>query len=277
MEFKPRHVLAGIVAGLAIVTAVLPAVASAYPGRVTATHVGASDPFYSWHFKLETATGENEPHEIAVSDQGTAVLVTDSAGLIAAGECSSIDANTVSCPVELSARSEFDVLTMSYELGDGSDVLDLTGLPDLPGSDSNADPNTCCGPSYAEAYMHGGHDQLLNAHADLYGGLDAGADLMRGGDGHDGAGGGPGNDRLFGADGRDRLYGEGGSDFLHGGASRDWLHGGTGNDRLNSRDGLPDYMTCGKGKRRKQSAKRDRVERRFPRGFGRPPLRINCR
>jgi hypothetical protein len=70
--------------------------------------------------------------------------------------------------------------------------------------------------------------------------------------------GGPGDDRLAGTNRADKLYGRGGNDTLLGRRGRDVLVGGSGEDRLiggrgndviRARDGEPDLIRCGPGRR----------------------------
>jgi Ca2+-binding RTX toxin-like protein len=74
-------------------------------------------------------------------------------------------------------------------------------------------------------------------------------------------------DKIFGYGASDRIKGRGGDDVLKGGKGGDEIGGGKGfdriiggpgNDRINARDGHPDEIDCGAG--RKDFAKVDRHE-----------------
>jgi Ca2+-binding RTX toxin-like protein len=95
-----------------------------------------------------------------------------------------------------------------------------------------------------------------------------GKDRLNGGQGDDklfGAGaadrlsGEAGNDKLAGGSGNDRLSGGSGKDVLSGGAGRDVISAGAGNDRISSRDGKPDVVNCGPGRR--DSVRADKQDR----------------
>lgn len=93
----------------------------------------------------------------------------------------------------------------------------------------------------------------------------AGNDTASGGRGDDGVMGDAGNDKLFGNQGIDVLFGGAGNDDLWGLAGADvalpgadTLNGGTGNDSFHTRDGEPDTVICGPGK--KDVALLDRVD-----------------
>jgi Ca2+-binding RTX toxin-like protein len=86
-----------------------------------------------------------------------------------------------------------------------------------------------------------------------------------GNSGNDTISGGRGDDTLFGDSGGDRLLGNQGADVLFGGDGNDdlWglassdvplpgsdtLHGNSGNDSFHTRDGEPDVVECGDGKK----------------------------
>jgi hypothetical protein len=59
--------------------------------------------------------------------------------------------------------------------------------------------------------------------------------------------GGSGNDVITGDAGANALAGGAGDDQLTGGAGSDDLSGGEGNDAIDSRDGVPDGVRCGRG------------------------------
>ena len=59
--------------------------------------------------------------------------------------------------------------------------------------------------------------------------------------------GNQGADVLFGGDGNDDLWGLAGSDVALPGS--DTLHGNAGNDSFHTRDGEPDVVDCGPGKK----------------------------
>jgi Ca2+-binding RTX toxin-like protein len=66
------------------------------------------------------------------------------------------------------------------------------------------------------------------------------------------------SDRVRGRRGDDVLKGGSGGDEIGGGKGFDRIVGGHGNDRINARDGHPDEIACGAG--RKDFAKVDRHE-----------------
>jgi len=76
--------------------------------------------------------------------------------------------------------------------------------------------------------------------------LEAGPELVSGGDGNDVIETGLGNDDLRGGNGDDRLFGEGDDDLLSGDAGRDFLYGGDGIDRLFGGSGN-DVLDAGTG------------------------------
>jgi Ca2+-binding RTX toxin-like protein len=88
---------------------------------------------------------------------------------------------------------------------------------------------------------------------------EAGADLIAGGQGFDGALGGEGDDRVAGGRGRDFLEGGPGLDDVRGGDGRDDLVGGRGRDRIaggggadrvSAADGMRDAVVGGPGRDR---------------------------
>jgi Ca2+-binding RTX toxin-like protein len=97
--------------------------------------------------------------------------------------------------------------------------------------------------------LHGGDDadQVIG---------NAGNDTLSGGKGDDVLSGDSGGDKLFGNQGADILLGGEGNDDLWGLASSDGplpgsdtLRGGSGNDGFHTRDGEPDVVECGPGKK----------------------------
>jgi Ca2+-binding RTX toxin-like protein len=63
-------------------------------------------------------------------------------------------------------------------------------------------------------------------------------------------------DRVSGGAGNDTISGLGGDDCLTGGAGTDVLDGGAGDDDINARDGKPDLIDCGPGKKDRVRADR---------------------
>lgn len=102
---------------------------------------------------------------------------------------------------------------ISFFMGDGNDVVDLTSGPG--GRNSYTGSVTFFGGD--------GNDVL-------WGG--AGSDVVLGENGNDNLAGGAGPDTLIGGAGSDVLRGGGGIDFLYGGDGGDILIGGAGNDQL---------------------------------------------
>jgi Ca2+-binding RTX toxin-like protein len=93
-------------------------------------------------------------------------------------------------------------------------------------------------------------------------------DLIRGGSGNDkisGLGGDDclfgqaGNDTLSGGAGKDKLDGGPGTDKLTGGKGKDTFTAGAGNDTINSKDGVAEKVSCGKGKDKVRSDKKDEL------------------
>ena len=94
-----------------------------------------------------------------------------------------------------------------------------------------------------------------------------GADVIRAGAGNDEVEGHGGNDRLEGGRGNDTLSGGRGRDHLIGGMERDRLEGGGGRDELRTRDGVSEVVEGGAGSDRARADRRDRlrgVEKRLP-------------
>ena len=84
----------------------------------------------------------------------------------------------------------------------------------------------------------------------------SGPDVLRGGRGNDVLRGGRGADRLIGGKDRDRLIGGPGRDEFN---MRNGIQlASPGNDFIDARDGTPDQINCGKGRR--DVAKVDAVE-----------------
>ena len=76
----------------------------------------------------------------------------------------------------------------------------------------------------------------------------AGDDCLFGGGGNDRLLGGTGKDRLSGGPGRDRLSGGPGADRLSGGKGANSISAGPGNDVINSANGRPERILCGRGR-----------------------------
>ena len=83
-----------------------------------------------------------------------------------------------------------------------------------------------------------------------------GSDILRGGRGNDILRGGRGTDVLRGGRGADRLIGGKGRDRMIGGPGRDEINmrngvqlASPGNDFIDARDGRPDQVNCGAGRR----------------------------
>jgi|GEM_PF-1920840 len=109
--------------------------------------------------------------------------------------------------------------TLVIHLGDGNDVLTLTG-----GNPRNG--------LQVSAFGDAGNDVLTASGLAVAFDGGAGNDTLNGGRGSDTLDGGDGNDRLLGRGGHDELNGGAGNDVLRGGAGRDVLRGHDGNDRL---------------------------------------------
>jgi RHS repeat-associated protein len=153
-----------------------------------------------------------------------------------------------------------DVTSITADLGDGADRMDLSSLSLAVFSGLTEGSVTINGglgndriegTPLGDILTGGGGDDKIRGHGgddQINGG--SGADFLFGGDGDDliigGAGddlifGGAGSDALRGAAGADLLYGEAGDDDIRGGTGNDFLYGGTGNDRLIGGDGS-DYQ-----------------------------------
>ncbi len=76
-----------------------------------------------------------------------------------------------------------------------------------------------------------------------------GNDRLTGGLGDDRLTGGKGNDRLRGGSGDDRLSGGKGNDVLKGGEGKNTYFAGPGDDKVRARNGRPETINCGKGRR----------------------------
>jgi Ca2+-binding RTX toxin-like protein len=97
----------------------------------------------------------------------------------------------------------------------------ITNPGPLPGPGPGPGP----GPNGACSHLVGG----TSANDDLRG--TAGSDMMRG------------------RGGDDRLHGDRGGDCMRGGKGDDEVRAGPGNDRVRARDGTPEFIRCGAGKK----------------------------
>lgn len=268
--------IAGLTTTLAPAAVAAPSTASAWQGSLY------GDKRTAYELEVTTQAGEQAPHGVVLSYEPGAIVVSDSAGIIAvpstssgpADDCLETDATSVRCPVDLPAKRNTTVIDV--ELGSGDDLVDFRGLPKLPGHGPLESTEFGPGPASPQATTGLGDDMLLTGPAGTSSALGHGADILRGGAGSDRVNGGPGGDRLFGGGGRDFLWAGFGNDFLVGGSGRDLMSGDQGNDRLKSRDGRVDLISCGPGTRGKQSAIRDSGDHAF-RSTHSGTSRLNCR
>jgi hypothetical protein len=129
----------------------------------------------------------------------------------------------------------------------GRDVLDGTAAGDtLRGLAGDDRLNGLAGDDCL--FGGGGNDRLLGG---------TGKDRLSGDKGRDKLSGGPGGDRLSGGPGRDRLSGGPGADKLSGGTGANSISAGPGNDVVNSANGKPELILCGRGR---DSARADRSD-----------------
>jgi hypothetical protein len=85
------------------------------------------------------------------------------------------------------------------------------------------------------------------------------ADLLLGHEGDDCLSGLSGADRLHGSKGADRLTGGEGADRLTGGPEADRYYGGPGSDVVKARDGVREFVRCGRGQDFARLDRRDRA------------------
>jgi Ca2+-binding RTX toxin-like protein len=149
--------------------------------------------------------------------------------------------------LEVAGEGEDRVISaVTYQLPDGVEHLDLTGLKGLSGQ-GNGQDNEINGNAGANVLRGMGGDDVLNGNegADNLQG-DEGNDVLLGGEGDDRLSGGSGLDLLQGhegadvlsdANGRSLLDGGAGNDVLAGGAEADIFFGGTGNDAISTGSG----------------------------------------
>lgn len=116
--------------------------------------------------------------------------------------------------IDTSGTSDTVYSSVSYQTGEGIDILYLTGSVGLAGTG------------------RGGNERIFGTDLNdtLRGG--AGNDTLQGNDGDDTVIGGTGDDRLLGGDGGDVVRGGDGSDTLVFSGGSDTLEGGSGRDRL---------------------------------------------
>jgi hypothetical protein len=201
------HRLAGLVAALVVFLVAAPAAAQAS----TVSRTGSTITF---------TAAPGETNDVRISSGPIGLVITDTAGLTAAGDCTQVSPTEANCGVD----GDFVI-----SLGDGNDSLFEAG-------------------SFRPVHVDGGPgDDKLQG--------DQAVDVFHGGAGKDEIDGGGGADQLFGDAGDDYLKGGTGDDQLDGGSGKDVLEGDGhlycacdgGNDTINSRDGEYDRGTCGAG------------------------------
>jgi Ca2+-binding RTX toxin-like protein len=161
---------------------------------------------------------------------------------VAAGDAAGLNLNP-------QAPGDHDADVMSAP---GPDEIDTLLVADGAGGDDTiiADPSA---PGTGDAFAVGGSgDDVLGAFGD-------GSSYLLGDSGDDIIAGGPGGDVLEGEDGSDRISGKGGADKIHGGPGADRLDGGAGRDVIGARDFSRDNVTCGTGRDRVDTDRRDLV------------------
>jgi len=125
----------------------------------------------------------------------------------------------------------------SFDGGDGSDVLLMTGGNDMLALDdqtsNNPNPGSARVKDISVIYANDG-DDIINFTTEKY---NYGDIIIYGGNGKDRIWSSIGNDTLFGGSGDDEIFGSDGNDFISGGAGDDILVGGKGNDVIEGGDG----------------------------------------
>ena len=125
----------------------------------------------------------------------------------------------------------------SFDGGDGSDVLLMTGGDDMLALDdqtsNNPNPGNARVKDISVIYANDG-DDIINFTTEKY---NYGDIIIYGGNGKDRIWSSIGNDTLFGGSGDDEIFGSDGNDFISGGAGDDILVGGKGNDVIEGGDG----------------------------------------
>jgi len=125
----------------------------------------------------------------------------------------------------------------SFDGGDGSDVLLMTGGDDMLALDdqtsNNPNPGSARVKDISVIYANDG-DDIINFTTEKY---NYGDIIIYGGNGKDRIWSSIGNDTLFGGSGNDEIFGSDGNDFISGGAGDDILVGGKGDDIIEGGDG----------------------------------------
>ena len=155
---------------------------------------------------LTIQAGRGEQNFLTIQNDGSNLLIEDTAGLIAiAGVTANLDG---SISVAAAAVNEIRI-----DARDGNDRVDLADL---------SIPAIVRGGSGDDVLIGGkGGDFLLGQ---------SGNDNLHGGKGNDNIRGGTGDDRVWGGMGDDRISGSLGNDILRGGNGDDLIRGGGGND-----------------------------------------------
>jgi hypothetical protein len=163
------------------------------------------------------------PHDVSVSHDGAAYVVTDSAGVTAGLGCTSVDATTVRCPEEgpspFAQGQSYAIDTLKVLGGSAADRLQVS--PDVPHLGGLLTGHGPILPGYV-LLGQGGADLVVLPSKGLdvaFGG--PGSDRLLGGVSSDSLNGGPGNDTLLGQKGKDTLKGGGGKDVCKGGKGND--------------------------------------------------------
>jgi hypothetical protein len=212
-----------------------------------------------------TVSGGPEVDTLGVARDGSAVVVSDPAGVSAGEGCSAVDAVTARCELKgmghrlaLDAGPGADAVTVTAPFasetikgGDGDDRLEDRA----PGAvfDGGAGADTIIGGGRATAsYADRSRAVTVTLGRDVPQGEPAEGDRLagiasvQGGSGPDrltalarggSLAGGPGADTLSAAPGGSDLRGEAGADVLRGGRGADTLAGGAGSDRVHGGGG----------------------------------------
>src|SRR4051794_684323 len=173
-----------------------------------------------------TVAGSTNPDAVTLTAAGSVVTVSDPAGVINGGGCSSPVGTSIDCGPNATA--------VTATLGDGPDTL-FAGTPfNIPiDADGGAGNDVLIGGDANDTLIGGDGIDLINGAGgddQISGGT--GADTLSGGDGRDRLSGGDDDDLLSGDAGDDTLDGNDGEDFLSGGDDADELDGGDGDDAV---------------------------------------------
>jgi hypothetical protein len=180
---------------------------------------------------LRHIANDGQKNVVNITESGSRLIVTDTAGLAAGDGCKQTTPTTVSCPIP----------TASF-------VLDLKDGDDIVNNNSKVTIFAYGGPG--NDVLNGGN----SARDGLFG--DDGNDVINGNGGNDFLSGGYGNDVINGGDGDDKLDDPGGNDTISGGNGNDQIqeNGGTdtisagpGDDTVYSLDNTKDVIDCGPG------------------------------